>query len=91
MPKKKLKPVPKFKNEKEEKIFWQTHDSTEYFDLGSGAQVCFPNLKPTTKTISIRLPEFLLARIKTMANFRGIPYQSLIKIFLYEKVNEIKS
>lgn len=90
--KKSLKLIPKFKNEDEERDFWDTHDLTEYFDMSKAESVVFPNLKPSTKTISIRLPEYLLARIKQLANSRDVPYQSLMKIFLAERVKqELKS
>lgn len=89
---KKFKQIPKFKNEDEEREFWATHDSTDYIDWSKAEEVIFPNLKPSTKTISIRLPEFLLARIKEIANFKDVPYQSLIKIFLAKSVkDELKS
>lgn len=90
--KKKLKPIPKFKNEDEERDFWATADSSEYFDWRKAEQVIFPNLKPSTETISLRLPKYLLARIKELANFKDVPYQSLMKIFLAERVEkELKS
>ena len=90
--KKKLKEIPKFKNEDEEREFWWAHDSTEYVAWDEAERVIFPNLKPTTRTISLRLPESLLNRIKAAANKRDVPYQSLIKIFLNERLeDEIKS
>ena len=82
----KLKKIPKFKNEEEEIEFWSTHDSSEYLDYSKSKRALFPNLKPTTKTISIRLPEYLIEEIKMLANKRDIPYQSLLKIFLAERV-----
>lgn len=85
---KKLKLIPKFKTEDEERDFWDSHDLTDYFDMNKAEEVIFPNLKPSTKSISIRLPEYLLARIKQMANFRDVPYQSLIKIFLADRVKQ---
>ncbi|OGK19231.1 hypothetical protein A2799_03050 [Candidatus Roizmanbacteria bacterium RIFCSPHIGHO2_01_FULL_39_24] len=85
---KKLKKIPNFKNENEERKFWATHDSTEYVDWSKAERVIFPNLKPSTETISLRIPEYLLARIKEIANFKDVPYQSLMKIFLAEKVEE---
>jgi len=85
---KKLKKIPNFKNEEEEREFWASHDSTEYVDWSKAERVIFPNLKPSTETISLRLPEYLLARIKQIANFKDVPYQSLMKIFLAEKVEE---
>ena len=84
---KKRKPVPSFENELEERTFWENHDSTEYVDWGQGERARLPNLKPTSKAISLRLPVDLLERIKTAANKRDVPYQSLIKIWLSEKVD----
>ena len=85
---KKLKKIPNFKNEDEEREFWAKADSTEYVDWSKAERVVFPNLKPSTETISLRLPESLLARIKELANKNDVPYQSLMKIFLAEKVEE---
>lgn len=85
---KKLKPIPRFKNEDEEDKFWATHDSTEYFDASKAERVVFPNLKPSTKTITIRVTESLLNNLKAIANKKDVPYQSLVKIFLDEKVKE---
>ena len=84
----KLKMVPKFKSEKEEFEFWSTHDSTEYVDYSKARRVLFSNLKPSTRTISIRLPESLIEHLKLLANKRDVPYQSLLKILLIEKVEE---
>ena len=84
----KLKKIPKFKDEDEEREFWATHDSTEYVDWSKGGFVTFPNLKPSTRTISVRLPVALIEDLKTMANARDVPYQSLLKIFLAEKVRQ---
>jgi len=84
----KLKKLPAFKTEKEEFKFWSTHDSTEYVDYSKAKRVLFPNLKPSTRTISIRLPESLIKHIKVLANKRDIPYQSLLKMYLIEKVEE---
>ena len=86
--KRKLKLIPKFKNEDEERNFWATADSSEYFDWSKAQQVIFPNLKPSTETISIRLPQYLLARIKQLANSKDVPYQSLMKIFLADRVKQ---
>jgi len=83
-----LKKIPKFKSEAEEADFWSTHDSTEYIDYSTAKRVIFQNLKPSTKTISIRLPESLIEHLKLLANKRDVPYQSLLKIFLSEKVEE---
>lgn len=84
---KKLKNIPKFKNEEEERKFWSNNDSTEYVNWEKSSLATFPNLKPSTKTISLRLPEFLLNDIKVIANKRDVPYQSLIKIFLKERID----
>ncbi|HHT9124793.1 MAG TPA: BrnA antitoxin family protein [Candidatus Brocadiia bacterium] len=83
-----LKKVPKFKSEKEEFEFWSAHDSTEYVDYSRAKSVLFPNLKPSTRTISLRLPESLIEHLKVLANKRDIPYQSLLKTFLVERVEE---
>ncbi len=85
---KKLKPIPKFKSEKEWSRFWMTHDSTEYVDWSKAKRVVFPNLKPTYKSISLRLPLFMLDKIKLLANKKDVPYQSLMKVYLAEKVKE---
>jgi len=85
---KKLKKIPTFKNEDEERDFWATADSSEYFDWSKAEEVIFPNLKPSTETISLRLPQYLLARIKELANGKDVPYQSLIKIFLADRVKQ---
>jgi len=82
----KLKPVPHFATEAEERKFWETHDTTEYVDWSKAQRVVLPNLKPSTKTISLRLPQHLLDSIKAAANARDVPYQSLIKVWLKEKV-----
>ncbi len=84
----KLKKIPKFKSEAEEAEFWAIHDSTEYIDYSTARRIAFPNLKPSTKTISIRLPESLIEHLKVLANKRDVPYQSLLKMFLSEKVEE---
>jgi predicted DNA binding CopG/RHH family protein len=81
------KAIPKFKSEAEERRFWESHDSAEYVDWGKADSVLLPNLKPSTKTISLRLSESLLERIKIEANKRDMPYQSLIKAWLAEDVD----
>ncbi|MGH6671144.1 MAG: type II toxin-antitoxin system BrnA family antitoxin [Xanthobacteraceae bacterium] len=83
---KKLKPIPRFQNEAAERKFWETHDSTDYVDWSKARRVQFPNLKLSTTAISLRLPQGLLDRIKVAANKRDVPYQSLIKVWLAEKV-----
>ena len=85
---KKFKPIPTFHSEDEERAFWDTADSTEYFDWSKAQHVIFPNLKLSTQSISLRLPLSLLSRIKVLANKKDVPYQSLMKIFLAEKVRE---
>lgn len=84
MPKK----IPEFHNEDEERAFWATHDSTEYIDWGKAERAIFPGIKPSTKTISLRLPESMLAELRLLANKRDIPYQSLIKAFLRERIDQ---
>lgn len=87
----KLKTIPKFKTEVEERAFWESHDSSEYIDLKKAHPVSMPNLKPSTKTISLRLPESLLDSIKIEANKRDMPYQSLIKAWLANDVKQSRS
>ncbi len=82
-----LNPIPKFASEKAERAYWEAHDSTDHVDWSAARKVALPNLKPTTKTISLRLPQHLLDSIKTAANARDVPYQSLIKVWLQEKVH----
>ena len=82
------KRIPAFKNEDEEREFWATHDSAEFLDWSKAKQAVFPNLKPSTKSISLRLPESVLVGLKMLANKRDVPYQSLLKVFLAEKVEE---
>jgi len=85
---KQRKNIPKFKSVEQERAFWETHDSTDYLDWTKAQQVILPNLKPSTKTISLRLPQHLLDSIKAAANARDVPYQSLIKVWLQEKLHE---
>ena len=80
------KRVPRFKSEDEEREFWAEHDSTDYVDWSSADRVVLPNLKPSLKTISLRLPEHMLADLKLLAHKQDVPYQSLIKIFLAERL-----
>ena len=82
------KKVPPFRNEVEERRFWATHDSTDYVDWSQAREVTFPNLQPSTETISLRLPEALLADLKVLANRMDVPYQSLLKVYLAERVQE---
>jgi predicted DNA binding CopG/RHH family protein len=87
-PKAKLKPIPKFATEAAEQAFWATADTTEYFDWTQARRAVFPNLKPSTTPISMRLPETLLTDLKRLANERDVPYQSLMKVYLAERVAE---
>jgi predicted DNA binding CopG/RHH family protein len=80
-------PIPKFNTEAQERAYWETHDSTIHVDWTKAQKVKLPNLRPTTKTISLRLPQHLLDSIKVAANARDVPYQSLIKVWLQEKLH----
>ena len=84
-----MEKIPKFKTESEERAFWDENDSSDYLDWNKAEQAIFPNLKPTTKAISLRLPESMLAQIKVEANKRDIPYQSLMKMWLSEHLPHI--
>jgi predicted DNA binding CopG/RHH family protein len=84
----KLKPIPVFRNEDEEREFWATADSTEYLDFNAPIEFDLSKLKPTTESISLRLPGYLLMRIKQIANSKDVPYQSLMKVFLSERVEQ---
>ena len=86
--KKNKKNIPEFKNEQEEREFWLDNDSAEYIDWNKAKPVIMPKLKPSTETISLRLPEHLLFELKLLANKNDVPYQSLIKMYLQEKVRE---
>jgi len=85
--KKRLKSIPEFASEDEERKFWEQNDSSDYIDWSQAQPVVMPKLKPTTKTISLRLPQHLLDSIKAAANARDVPYQSLIKVWLQEKLH----
>jgi predicted DNA binding CopG/RHH family protein len=82
------KQIPEFNTEDEEREFWAAHDSTDYLDWSTAERAVFPNLKPSTKTISLRLPESMLDELRLLANKRDIPYQSLIKVFLRERIDQ---
>ena len=82
----KLKPRLTFKSEGQEAAFWASHDSMEYIDYSKSRRMIFPKLKPSTETISLRLPKSLLDQIKTLANKRDVPYQTLLKLFVLERV-----
>ena len=84
---KQTKAIPAFTNEADERAYWESHDSTLHLDWSKAKQVSLPHLKPTTKTISLRLPQHLLDSIKIAANARDVPYQSLIKVWLQEKLH----
>ncbi len=79
--------IPKFKTEAQERAYWEANDSTTHVDWTKAQKVKLPNLRPTTKTISLRLPQHLLDSIKVAANARDVPYQSLIKVWLQEKLH----
>jgi predicted DNA binding CopG/RHH family protein len=83
-----LKDIPTFENEDQEREFWATHDSTEYINWDEAEAVILPRLKPSTRTISLRLPELMLHELRLIANKRDIPYQSLIKMFLKERIDQ---
>ena len=82
------KPIPEFENEAVEREFWATHDSTEYLDWNAAERVVFPKLKPATKTISLRMSESMLNELKLLANKMDVPYQSLIKVYLRERIDQ---
>jgi predicted DNA binding CopG/RHH family protein len=82
------KKIPTFKSEDEERDFWATHDSSDYVNWKKAQQVVMPKLKPSLKTISLRLPESMIEELKLLAHKKDVPYQSLLKIFLSEKINE---
>ena len=82
------KRIPKFKNEDEAREFWATHDATEYINWKQAERITFSNLKPSVKKISLRLPESMLEELKLLANKRDVPYQSLLKIFLAERIDK---
>jgi predicted DNA binding CopG/RHH family protein len=84
-----LKKIPDFKDEKSEREFWESHDSSEYIDWERASKARFPNLKKSTKTISLRLPEDMLYKLKVRANALDIPYQSLIKTMLQKELEEV--
>lgn len=83
-----MKKTPKFKNEKEERAFWASHDSTDYVDWTKGKKAVFSNLRPSLRSISLRLPESMLEELRLLANKRDVPYQSLMKMFLSERIEK---
>ena len=82
------KKMPKFKSEEDEREFWAIHDSSEYIDWKKAKRVVLPELKPSLKTISLRLSESMIEELKLIAHKKDVPYQSLLKLFLSEKINE---
>ena len=80
--------IPKFRTEDEERGFWASNDSAEYIDWAKAKKVTLPNLKPSVKTISIRLPELMIEELKILVNKKDVPYQSLMKIFLAERIEQ---
>jgi predicted DNA binding CopG/RHH family protein len=88
MPVTKKKALPEFRSEKEEREFWAKSDSTEYIDWRAAQRQKFPKLKPTLRTISLRLPVSMIEDLKVLANRRDVPYQSLLKMFLAERLQE---
>ena len=92
MPKRKqLKSIPRFRSEAAERSFWETHDTADFVDWSQSRAARFPNLKPSTQSISLRLPASLLDNIKIEANRRDVPYQSLIKVWLAEKTEALSA
>lgn len=83
-----MKKIPRFKSEEEEREFWKSHDSTEYIDWKKAQKLTLANLKPSVKTISLRLPESMLEELKLLANKRDVPYQSLVKVFLSDRIEQ---
>ena len=88
MPKKSRKPIPAHRSEDAEREFWAHAESGDYVDWKKAKRVAFPNLRPSTRTISLRLPEALLADLKILANKQDVPYQSLLKIYLAERLRQ---
>ena len=86
---KQLKPLPKFNNEEEEQEFWDSHSSMDYINWDDAELVTYTNLKPSTETISLRLPKGMLARIKVAAHKLGVPYQSFLKIKMNEMLHKL--
>ena len=82
------KKIPKFESEDQERDFWSDGDSTDYVNWAKAKRFSFPNLKPSTRTISVRLPESMLDDLKMLANKKDVPYQSLLKVFLAERIKE---
>lgn len=85
---KNLKPMPKFKSEEQERKFWETHDTTEYFAVDQPIKVNLTNLKPSSKSITLRIPLTMYDDLKTLANKQDVPYQSMVKMMLSDKISE---
>ncbi len=85
---KKIKKMPRFRDENHEREFWRTHDSSDYVDWKKANVVLMPNLKPSVRNISLRMPESMLEELKILANKRDVPYQSLMKVFLSERIHQ---
>lgn len=85
---KKFKKIPEFKNEEAERKFWATHDSTEYIDWSKAQRVVFPNLKMSTRSITVRVTDSMIRSLKMLANKKDVPYQSLVKMYLDQKIRE---
>jgi len=85
---KKREEIPTFNSEEEEREFWASHDSVDYIDWKSSEKTIFPNLKPSSKTISLRVPEYILEELKMLAKKRDVPYQSLIKMYLKDRIDK---
>jgi predicted DNA binding CopG/RHH family protein len=85
------KAIPRFASEDEEREFWASHDTVDYFDWSKAVRATFPELKPSTTTISLRVPASMLEELKTLANERDVPYQSLMKVFLAERIARERS
>src|SRR5687767_4200688 len=85
------KKIPKFSSEAEERAFWGREDSIDYIDWSKASEVILPKLRPSLRTISIRLPESMIAELKRLANKRDVPYQSLLKLFLAERIQDERS
>jgi predicted DNA binding CopG/RHH family protein len=83
-----MKTIPKFASEAEERRFWQTHDSSEFLDWSDAESAVFPELKPSTKSISLRISQSMLAELKVLAHKRDVPYQSLVKMILAERLQD---
>lgn len=83
-----MKKIPKFRSEDKEREFWSSRDSTDYVDWRKGKRVALPSLKPSLKTISLRLPASMIEELKLLANQRDVPYQSLLKIYLSERISK---